>query len=287
VRNSALVRVDGNLDAVPVLEGDESPDLSVRSGRVFGGVLFADRFERNTLESWESWGGSMEIGQEGGNGILVITSLGDEWGTVSPARPVSGDYSLAARVNIVRPQNEFSDVYLRVRVGERTNVDTYLSVVNGTVGIGYWHDPDWTVQDERSVTVNTNQWYHMRVDVVGNEVRLFVNGRPVAAAQIPELPDGTIDIGTSPGAVIWVDDVVVLSLDHSPDAMSGVRRARVTANVNVRFRPGTETAIIGGLQQSNEVLVIDADPDQGWLYVRQDESGVQGWVTAEFLELIR
>jgi serine/threonine protein kinase len=287
VRNSALVRVDGNLDAVPVLEGDESPDLSVRSGRVFGGVLFADRFERNTLESWESWGGSMEIGQEGGNGILVITSLGDEWGTVSPARPVSGDYSLAARVNIVRPQNEFSDVYLRVRVGERTNVDTYLSVVNGTVGIGYWHDPDWTVQDERSVTVNTNQWYHMRVDVVGNEVRLFVNGRPVAAAQIPELPDGTIDIGTSPGAVIWVDDVVVLSLDHSPDAMSGVRRARVTANVNVRFRPGTETAIIGGLQQNNEVLVIDADPDQGWLYVRQDESGVQGWVTAEFLELIR
>lgn len=58
---------------------------------------------------------------------------------------------------------------------------------------------------------------------------------------------------------------------------------RVTANsVNVRGGPSTQNAVVGRLTRGEEVEVLATDPS-GWVQVRVQGDGVEGWVSAKLL----
>lgn len=65
-------------------------------------------------------------------------------------------------------------------------------------------------------------------------------------------------------------------------APSGTIR-RVTANsVNVRGGPSTQNAVVGRLTRGEEVEVLATDPS-GWVQVRVQGDGVEGWVSGKLL----
>ncbi len=56
----------------------------------------------------------------------------------------------------------------------------------------------------------------------------------------------------------------------------------VATRLNVRAGPGTEYDIVGALIQGEQVRVLEES--NGWKLVRPDSDGLEGWVSAEFLE---
>jgi hypothetical protein len=67
----------------------------------------------------------------------------------------------------------------------------------------------------------------------------------------------------------------------STDQAGTIRR--VTANsVNVRGGPSTQNAIVGRLTRGEEVEVLATDPS-GWVQVRMQGDGIEGWVAGRLL----
>jgi hypothetical protein len=67
----------------------------------------------------------------------------------------------------------------------------------------------------------------------------------------------------------------------SPGAAGTIRR--VTANsVNVRGGPSTQNPVVGRLTRGEEVEVLATDPS-GWVQVRVQGDGIEGWVSARLL----
>lgn len=64
---------------------------------------------------------------------------------------------------------------------------------------------------------------------------------------------------------------------------AGLDLREVTAElVNVREGPGTDYAVMGKLAQGTRAEVLETDAS-GWAHVRVIDTGLQGWVSAEFL----
>lgn len=58
---------------------------------------------------------------------------------------------------------------------------------------------------------------------------------------------------------------------------------RVTANsANVRGGPSTQNAVVGRLSRGEEVEVLATDPS-GWVQVRLQGDGIEGWVSERLL----
>lgn len=66
-------------------------------------------------------------------------------------------------------------------------------------------------------------------------------------------------------------------------APSGSTIRRVTANsINVRGGPSTQNPVVGRLARDEEVEVLATDPS-GWVLVRVQGDGVEGWVSGRLL----
>ena len=97
---------------------------------------------------------------------------------------------------------------------------------------------------------------------------------PLIAPQLAEAP-----VVETPVADAAVVDAVVEQV-----ATAGTIDLRqVTAvRVNVREGPGTEHAVMDQLVQGTQTEVLEIDSD-GWAHVRVIDSGLLGWVSAEYL----
>ena len=59
--------------------------------------------------------------------------------------------------------------------------------------------------------------------------------------------------------------------------------ATVKSNANVRFGPGVDTRVVGGLAAREQVLVLGRNTDGSWLRIQQ-EGGVDGWIKATLVD---
>ncbi len=92
------------------------------------------------------------------------------------------------------------------------------------------------------------------------------------------LPEAVID----PAAVQPMQARPLAAAKAVPAAVSGTIR-RVTANsANVRGGPSTQDAVVGRLTRGDEVEVLATDPS-GWVQVRVQGDGVEGWVSGRLL----
>ena len=70
-------------------------------------------------------------------------------------------------------------------------------------------------------------WYWFRGEISKNQIRLFLEGRRVLQAQDKLLTAGPGGIGLTPANGICIDDIVVRSLDTSPEAVAAAVRAKM------------------------------------------------------------
>jgi len=233
-------------------------------------------------ERWFTWDGSVEIVESDGSQVLSFESPGENnWTGASPIPPIRGDYSVSLRAKIVRRQDVYGDVLVNVRLADNIGIECSIGTV-GWTNIGYLVADQWTELSGSNLTIEPDTWYLMRVDIVGEDIQLYVDERLVLSATQPGLgPGETFTIATAPTGAILVDDVVIRSLD--PASMDAAAQVTVIADVNMRLYPGTDQPIIGRAGSGSRVYLLDMSEDKTWVYVRQPETGVQGWISAEFI----
>lgn len=93
------------------------------------------------------------------------------------------------------------------------------------------------------------------------------------------LPDAVID----PAAVQRISAPAAQPAAPSPPRADGSAFRPVIANsANVRGGPSTGFPVVGRLTRGEEVEVVEADPS-GWVRIRVQGDGVDGWIAARLL----
>jgi hypothetical protein len=148
---------------------------------------------------------------------------------------------------------------------------------------GYFHR--LTVGGEYSSGV----WHHLRAEVDGNWMRTFVNGQLVFDQGVdPANRDwGYVGLSIYPDAAVCVDDVVVRSLDRSPEAMAGAEMVSVTQAGSVYLGPGVTYPVVGNVWVDNVLFVLDRTPDGTWVEIRNDVTAMEGWVATSQVSPMR
>jgi hypothetical protein len=131
-------------------------------------------------------------------------------------------------------------------------------------------------------------WYSLRAEVDGAIIRSFINGLRISIYDGGKHlgRKGSVLIEAGPGTFVCIDNLVVRSLDRSPEALAAARQGQATQAANVRFGPGLTYGVIAGLYAEQPVYIIKGSDDGQWVYVRKANSSTQGWVWAAYIREI-
>jgi pectate lyase len=179
-------------------------------------TLLSDNFEDGNLDGWTRSGGSWSVVTDG-------TQVARQGSTSSDARALAGDaawtdYSVQARVKplsfngsdrftavLARAQSATSYYYLTLR---SSNTVQLKKLVGGSS----------TTLSTASVTVATNTWYTLRIEVSGNTLRGFVNGTQVGSATDNQFAAGRAGLATFNASASFDDVQVETGTTPTPTA---------------------------------------------------------------------
>lgn len=252
----------------------------------FGDILFQDNFEGADLTGWKYDPSTAWIIDDGSSRVLSL--VGNGWSSIVPHGGSNWvNYSVDMRVKILKsvPSGRSSDFNLSVRNHANGNYLGWMSAATDYATLGRNLNGDYrNISAVYQLPLSTDVWYNLRIDADGSQIRLFVNGTLMAFATDSNPINGTMSIMASPGAEFYVDDVRVISLDRSSTALASARRGIAMENLNIRSGPGRSFQTVSGLKPGDQVFIIAQNPE--WVYIRKDDnSGIQGWVAAEFIRL--
>ena len=79
------------------------------------------------------------------------------------------------------------------------------------------------------------------------------------------------------------DPVAGIATASSADIPSGDIWTVTADRLNVRQGPSTGDAVVGQVTGGEEVTVVSADAGDGWVMIRIEGDGAEGWVASRFL----
>jgi hypothetical protein len=143
----------------------------------------------------------------------------------------------------------------------------------------------WVNLGSSYIYIRSNVWYTLRAEDDGSTIRTFVNGQLAATGKDTNRTQGKKVIEAGPNTQVCIDDLVVRSLDRSDAAMSQARKGQITNNAKLRLGPGTDFTAVSNVTKGEAVFILDRDPTGKWVLVRRDQNnGIQGWVSADFVQ---
>ena len=105
----------------------------------------------------------------------------------------------------------------------------------------------------------------------------FVPAQPVMLAAAPA-------VSPKPAAAEPVVAAPTPEALPAPRVTGGTLYTVATRRANVRDGPGRSFAVVGSLAQGEQVLVVtEAQPIEGWLRIRIEGDGVEGYMSASLL----
>ncbi|PKO19256.1 MAG: hypothetical protein CVU39_01510 [Chloroflexi bacterium HGW-Chloroflexi-10] len=183
-----------------------------------GTLLYAENFEDHSTEGWENLNiGQWEIMDRNGNSALAIQPPNPE--AVPNAFLTQSltwkDYVMD--VDVVFRSGSFEQVYLVVRNAGRENNCTGYRIGGNRLGVAIFRfDPKdqclgETLAENSNFSLVDGNTYHMRVEVVGELIRYYINDELVLEASDSTYPQG--GIGLLGYQVQWVtfDNIFVKS----------------------------------------------------------------------------
>ena len=262
------------------------PEISPPVTTPFLSVLREINFETNRglpLTNYNNW----RI-VEDGNGHIYCGYSDDEWPASVFGSVEWNDYQVEALIRISGAPDASGGFRTRNLVcRDWASFSHQISSDASWQGItqGYCGSDRCDIWKSIRTPINQGEWYVLRAEVDGNVVRTYLNGQLKISQILDNLEYGNIGIFTSSGTTTCVDNIVVRSLDRSPESLARASRGIALQNFNVLVDAQEESELIGIVSQGEEVFIIQWNPDQTWVFIRWDESGLQGWVPVHFIEV--
>lgn len=180
-------------------------------------ILFEDDFEDGTPDGWAVIAGKWEVVQDT-TGNYVYKGTGDSWGYTVAGSDEWENYAVEVRVKGVENLRGANDYYIgldaRVNWGATPSCERYASHFGSWANVGkYGPDcsEDWPGRPHRMIP---DTWYLLRLEVVEDAIRYYVDNELVREYKDSELRRGYIGLAVSTNAIAYFDDVRVMALQQ-------------------------------------------------------------------------
>ena len=123
-------------------------------------------------------------------------------------QPLSGDFQLSARAQVVESGTSFNDLVLIFAYRDPQNyafVSLNESNDRNTSGIFALADGVQTEIADITAAIRSNVWHEIRLDKIGSLVRVQLDGAPVGEASSPAFGDGRVGLATFNDAAFFSD----------------------------------------------------------------------------------
>ncbi|MGB3717461.1 MAG: protein kinase [Candidatus Promineifilaceae bacterium] len=211
--------------------GDSPPDEEVSEVDETGdapkaGILFEDDFESGSAGEWNYLGaGFTVVEDETGNYVLQLDLSGAEDAEIGNSS--WRDYALEFRVKILE-SSDSGDIWVHPRHNQAYTICTPYTlffkvgeeqdsrIERGTSTEGGCEST--LLDTEEDLNLETDRWYSFRIEVVGPEIAVFLDGQPVLHAEDSEHPlNGPIRFSKSADGLVYYDDIRVIHLPYNKE----------------------------------------------------------------------
>jgi serine/threonine protein kinase len=224
-------------------------------------ILFEDDFETGSPGDWNYLGAGFTV-VEDESGNFVLRADGVDWGEANAGDTSWHDYALVFKVKILETTAEPDGPFVVgpvVRDNDNPNPPNcsgYNVVFRAAPGrgaaIGYEVPPETdceptTLDVVNTISLETDRWYTIRIEVVGQEITAYLDGRLVLhAVDDKELLTGGIALVNVPGVIKYIDEVRVTELiPLTPDDYLEKAIESAGENPEAQFAEGALERAIG------------------------------------------
>ena len=174
-------------------------------------ILYVQDFEQNDLKEWYTSNGKFTVKDEDGNHFWEGTGEKDfpqAW-LFSPQTEKWTDYAFESRIRIVK-----GAVFICLRSVEDGSsfYNAYINPNDSWFSFADYGNAKYLSFGERSLSTNLNQWYTMRFEVQGEQLRFYIDDKLVASATRTSHTNGDIGYYMGGGNIIDIDDIRVWKL---------------------------------------------------------------------------
>lgn len=175
-----------------------------------GKVVFQENFENGLSNKFRHKLGLWLVVQEAnGNKVLDINSMDNsiEYPTIEFGESDWKDFILESRIKIIEYKGSpLASIRFRGKY-----ILTFAPYWNS---IGLAFDPPWEDITYRTIEIQKNKWYPIRMEVKDTQIYVFLESKLIISQEISNEISGLFGLGTWPEAHIQFDDVVVMVIDN-------------------------------------------------------------------------
>lgn len=174
--------------------------------------LFSDDFQDGMGDKWSSSVGTWVVKKDETGHYVYEGSGPNNYPQTWPAQHSSQnwtDYAFESRIRIVK-----GGVFVCIRANGSSFYNVFLED-NGSIALAKWINGNYTVVQNTNYPIVDNQWYLVRVEIVGQIYSLYIDNNPVTTYSYEKdspVVSGTIAYYIGGGDVVQIRDVRVWSL---------------------------------------------------------------------------
>lgn len=172
-------------------------------------IRFQDDFETSDLQTWADWDGIGQIINDNGNHILRLENDSDAFAIFSLLDHQWIDYAVEVSVRIEQSTPEQTDFFLNVRETDAGGYVGSLDIESAAVGLIAGQNGTYPTLGAASAPVNLHQWIRLRIELQGEEIKVFVNDVQQINVANNYHTQGGVSFTVGPHTIVEIDDVQV------------------------------------------------------------------------------
>lgn len=186
-------------------------DVSQGNSSIEDAMLRFSDFE-DELSAFSSMSAVWEVAQEDPSNKMLCNESSESWETFQTGLADWSDY--AFEFDVMRVSDNESDI-LEVYVRSAEGGAGYrASIANGnSAGVSYF--PPYVSFGTETVNLDVNEWYTLRVEVVGNALKYFIDDELVIEVSDSTGAQGTVGVGVAPNTKICADNLKMWAIDRN------------------------------------------------------------------------
>jgi hypothetical protein len=171
-------------------------------------LLYAEDFEDESFDEWQTYSGNWKIVADDSNHVLRASGLDNYPQAWSLVGADWTDYAFETRIRI-----QTGTLFICVRSDHgRSFYNTHISTNYTQIQFSDRHDNGYLNFGSGQFRVLESEWYLMRFEVQGTQLRFFINDRLILSSERDSLPSGQIGYYMEGGSIVLFDDIQVWSL---------------------------------------------------------------------------